>query len=163
MRDFLIVLGFAAMPAAGNFVGGLVAEIFDVSERMLSLALHLAAGVVLAVVGLELVPQALEGDPAWIPVVAFVAGGAVFIGLEKLIDIVKDRLNTGEESTGPLAIFTGVSLDLFSDGVMIGTGSVINPALGYSWPPGRCRPTSPKASPPPPPSNAQGFLAPPAW
>ncbi len=29
-----------------------------------------------------------------------------------------------------MAIFTGVSLDLFSDGVMIGTGSAVNPALG---------------------------------
>jgi hypothetical protein len=28
----------------------------------------------------------------------------------------------------PLAIFSGVSLDLFSDGVMIGTGTVLNPA-----------------------------------
>lgn len=65
MSDYLSVLAFAAMPAAGSFFGGLVAEIFDVSERVLSLALalHLAAGVVLAVVGLELVPQALEGDP----------------------------------------------------------------------------------------------------
>lgn len=130
MNDFLIVLGFAALPAAGNFAGGLLAEAFDVSERVLSLALHLAAGIVLAVVGLELVPQAIEANPPWVPVAAFVAGGAVFIGLERLIDIAKDRLDTGEEPTGPLAIFTGVSLDLFSDGVMIGTGSVVNPALG---------------------------------
>lgn len=28
------------------------------------------------------------------------------MGLEKLIHIVKDRLNTGEHSAGPLAIFT---------------------------------------------------------
>ncbi|MGB5951631.1 MAG: ZIP family zinc transporter [Ornithinimicrobium sp.] len=130
MSDFLLVLGFAALPAAGNFAGGLAAEIFNIPDRVLSLALHLAAGIVLAVVGLELVPQALDGNPPWVPIAAFVAGGAVFIGLEKLIDTIKDKLATGEESTGPLAIFTGVSLDLFSDGVMIGTGSVINPALG---------------------------------
>lgn len=29
-----------------------------------------------------------------------------------------------------MAIFTGVALDLFSDGVMIGTASLINPSLG---------------------------------
>ncbi len=130
MSDFPLVLAFAALPAAGNFAGGLLAEILDVSQRTLSLALHLAAGIVLAVVGLELVPQALAGNPPWIPIAAFVAGGAIFIGLERLIDTLKNRLHTGEESTGPLAIFTGVSLDLFSDGVMIGTGSVVNPALG---------------------------------
>ncbi len=63
MSDFLLVLGFAALPAAGNIAGGLIAEIFDVSDRALSLALHLAAGIVLAVVGLELIPQALDGNP----------------------------------------------------------------------------------------------------
>ena len=33
-------------------------------------------------------------------------------------------------SAAPLAIFSGVSLDLFSDGIMIGTGTVLDPALG---------------------------------
>lgn len=35
-----------------------------------------------------------------------------------------------EQQGGALAIFGGVSIDLFSDGVMIGTGTVLNPALG---------------------------------
>ncbi len=130
MSDFLIVLAFAALPAAGNIAGGLAAEVFEVSDRVLSLALHLAAGIVLAVVGLELVPRALDSNHPWLPVAAFVAGGAVFIGIERLIENIKNRLDTGDQATGPLAIFTGVSLDLLSDGVMIGTGSVVNPALG---------------------------------
>lgn len=48
MREFLIALLLAAMPAAGNFAGGLLAEWVRVSERMLSLALHAAAGIVVA-------------------------------------------------------------------------------------------------------------------
>ncbi len=43
--------------------------------------LHLAAGIVLAVVGLELMPEALTATPPWVPILAFVAGGAFFIGL----------------------------------------------------------------------------------
>ncbi len=39
-------------------------------------------------------------------------------------------LGVSDERTGALAVFGGVSLDLFSDGVMIGTGTVLNPALG---------------------------------
>ncbi len=42
MSEFLIVLGLAALPAAGNFFGGVLAEI---SERTLSLALHEQCGV----------------------------------------------------------------------------------------------------------------------
>jgi hypothetical protein len=33
VSDFLIVLAFAALPAADNFAGGLAAEIFNVSDR----------------------------------------------------------------------------------------------------------------------------------
>ncbi len=44
-----------------------IAEVFRVSGRALSLSLHLAAGIVLAVVGLELMPEALKASPPWVP------------------------------------------------------------------------------------------------
>lgn len=124
------VLALAALPAVGNLVGCAVAEFVSLSERALSLALHLAAGVVLAVVGLELMPRAMEGAAPWLSVVAFVAGGAAFLGLERIIGYVHTMTGADEQQARPLAIFTGVSLDLFSDGVMIGTATVINPSLG---------------------------------
>lgn len=130
MQEFLLVLAFAALPAAGNLLGGLAAEFFHVSDKTLSKALHLAAGIVLAVVGLELMPEALTGNPAWVPIAAFAAGGAAFIGLERLIAFLAQRARAGQDAQGPMAIFTGVALDLFSDGVMIGTASLINPSLG---------------------------------
>lgn len=130
MEGFALVLALAALPAAGNFLGGLASEVVDVSERVLSLGLHLAAGIVLAVVGLELMPEALNASPPWVPILAFVGGGVFFIGIERAIGFIKGRLGAGEEPSGPLAIFTGVSLDLFSAGVMIGTATVLNPGLG---------------------------------
>jgi ZIP family zinc transporter len=128
--DVLIVLGLAALPAAGNFLGGVLAEVFRVSERTLSLALHLAAGIVLAVVGIELMPEALEASLPWVPLLAFVLGGAIFIGLDRAVGYVQARMGGSEKQAGALAIFGGVSMDLFSDGVMIGTATVVNPALG---------------------------------
>ncbi len=66
------------------------------------------------------------------PLLAFVGGGAAFIGLDRAIGYVQARIGSGGEKEGSaLAIFSGVSLDLFSDGVMIGTGTVLNPALGF--------------------------------
>lgn len=123
-------MGLAALPAVANFAGGALAEVFPVSGRLLSLALHFAAGIVLGVVGIELMPRALQADPPWIPLLAFVAGGAVFIGLDGLVGYVQGRLGGAADRTSALAIFGGVSIDLFSDGIMIGTGTVLNPALG---------------------------------
>lgn len=130
LQDFAIVLGLAAMPAIGNFLGAVFAEIIDLSDRGLSLALHLAAGIVMAVVGLELMPEAMGASAPWVPILAFAAGGVAFLGIKRGIGSLRRRLNADAKTAGPLAIFSGVALDLFSDGVMIGTATVLNPGLG---------------------------------
>lgn len=117
---------FALAPALGNFGGGLAAELFDVSRRGLSLALHAAAGVVLAVVAVELIPQTFGVDPPWLPIAAFVGGGLFFMSANGLLE----RTAGGEESAGPWVLWFGVAIDLFSDGIMIGTGSSIGLGLG---------------------------------
>lgn len=126
MEDYLKALLFALAPALGNFGGGLLAEMFDVSQRVLSFALHAAAGVVLAVVAVELIPQTLGVDPPWLPILAFVLGGLFFMAADRLID----RFSGGEENAGAWVLWFGVAIDLLSDGIMIGTGSSIGLGLG---------------------------------
>lgn len=127
--DYLKVLALAAMPALGNFIGAWLTDIVNVSQRTLSLALHSAAGVALAVVSIELMPRVLRADPPWLVVLAFVAGGAFFILIDHFIGLMRALAGTEIESA-PLAIFFGVAVDLFSDGVMVGTGSTISIGLG---------------------------------
>lgn len=137
MSGYLTALLLALMPAAGNFGGGVLAETVRVSQRTLSFALHGAAGIILAVVGIELMPEALEADPPWVILLAFLAGGGFAVLVDVLLDLVRTRTGAGAETVGegeneggPWGIFFGVAVDLFSDGVMIGTGSLIDPALG---------------------------------
>ncbi|OLT35736.1 ZIP family zinc transporter [Actinomadura sp. CNU-125] len=133
MDELVIVAGLAALPAAANFAGGLIAEVRPVSDRSLGFALHAAAGIVIAVVGLEIMPRALEASAAWVPMLAFVAGAGLFLGLDRLADHLEARTaSSGRNGDGgaPWAIYGGVALDLFSDGILIGTGAVINPSLG---------------------------------
>jgi ZIP family zinc transporter len=131
MSGFTLALLLALLPAAGNFVGGLAAEFTRVSQRTLSFALHSAAGILFAVVGMELMPEALSRAPAWLMLLAFVAGGAAAVLLDRLIEFVRAR--SGAANTANISswgIYSGVAVDLFSDGVIIGTGSLINPSLG---------------------------------
>lgn len=74
MSEFLQVIVLALMPAVDNFVGGLVAGVIVISRHRLGIALHAAAGIVLAVIAVELMPRALNGEPTWVTVAAFVAG-----------------------------------------------------------------------------------------
>ena len=62
-------------------------------------------------------------------ILAFVAGGGFFVAVDLTIDRLRARRG-GEGEGGPWAIFFGVAVDLFSDGVMIGTGSTIGVGLG---------------------------------
>ena len=116
----------ALLPAAGNIAGGMLAEWRTVSSRTLSYALHAATGIVLAVVGIELVADAIETSVPWIPIAAFVAGGAFFIVVDHATDVLNAR--RGGDG-GPWLIYFGVAMDLFSDGIMIGAGSTVAVSL----------------------------------
>lgn len=131
MNEYLQILAIAAMPAIGNFTGGLIAEFLNVSKKALSLALHMAAGIVLAVVGLELMPRALELREKWIVILFFVVGGITFTIIDKGINYVQYRFGSNKASATPWTIYFAVSIDLFSDGIMIGTGSAIAGSLGF--------------------------------
>ena len=128
VRDYLLALAFASLPAAGNFAGGVVAEIFEISDRVLSLALHAALGILIAVVGIELMPEALAVDQPWLPVLAFVLGGAFFMAADQAVHTVEARFGGGGDAA-PWLVFFAVSVDLFSDGLMIGTSTVVASSL----------------------------------
>lgn len=127
MPQPLIVVLLALIPAAANFLGGLLAEIREVSPAVLSAALHVAVGIVVAVVGLEVMPRALDIEGAWVPMVAFVAGAGLFLAIDAAAERLQQRGGGGGRAW---AVYAGVGLDLLSDGVLIGTGSVVDPALG---------------------------------
>jgi ZIP family zinc transporter len=129
MEQYWVALGFAALPACGNFAGGLIAEFSRLSNQVLSLALHFAAGIILAVVGIELMGTALQTDRPWLIALAFVLGGGFAVLLDKTIDYVSCRFGKATGGTGPWMIYAGVAVDLFSDGIMIGTGATISSSL----------------------------------
>ena len=130
MEGYLIALAYASLPALGNFGGGLLAEMMNVSRKALSLALHAAAGIVFAVVGVELLPEALKVKPAWLPVLAFVLGGGFFLLVDQALGIVRARVGDPKAGTAPWMLFFTVAVDLFSDGILIGTGSTLSLSLG---------------------------------
>lgn len=133
MADLIPVLLLALFPAAGNFLGGVAAELVRTTRERLSLALHLAAGILFGVIAIELAPRAFEGAPPWLAAAAFFAGGLFYVGLESLIHRLTGEAH-GEQAaeksiSGAWVIYAAVAVDLFSDGLLIGTGSSISLSL----------------------------------
>lgn len=63
-------------------------------------------------------------------IISFVAGGAFFILLDRVLEVAHARFGALQGHTGPWAIFTGVAMDLFNHGIMSGTGSTRSFGLG---------------------------------
>jgi zinc transporter, ZIP family len=124
MHEYFHALALALLPALGNFAGGVLAELIPTTRRMLSGALHAAAGVVAAVVATELMPAALGGGaPPWAIVLGLCLGGVFYAALAWAID----RVQAGAEDTASAwMVYVAVAVDLFSDGLMIGVGSVVS-------------------------------------
>ena len=133
MTSFLQVILLALMPAAGNFFGGVIAEFVETSRRTLSLALHLAAGIVFGVIAIELAPRAFEGAPTWMAAAGFFAGGMAYLLIETVVGrfVGEDGENmplssAGATGKGGWMIYAAVAVDLFADGLLIGTGSTLS-------------------------------------
>ena len=127
MRDLLTVLGLALLPAVGNFSGGLIAEYRQPSKINLNRALHAAAGIVLAIVAVELVPRALASTSGWVVGAAFGLGGLAYIGLQFLVERAQRRAGGGRPEMW--MVYIAVAVDLFSDGLMIGAGTAVGTSL----------------------------------
>jgi ZIP family zinc transporter len=115
---------FALLPAAGNFVGGLIAEVLPASSAWRNWTLHAAVGVVLAVVSVEIIPEALTTLAGWQIAVAFAAGGLFYLAIDA---IVASRARANRSKMW--MIYIAVAADLFGDGLMIGTSSTLTADL----------------------------------
>jgi ZIP family zinc transporter len=131
VNSIWFVLGLAALPAAGNFCGGMLAEFFGVPKARLNKALHAASGIVIAVVAVELMPEALSKISGWTIGLAFGLGSLAYIGIETTMERVLqgDSGNAGNSRIGMWMIYMAVSMDLFSDGLLIGTGSTVSTSM----------------------------------
>ena len=139
MPELLQILLLALLPAVGNFAGGLLAEFIKTTRETLSLALHVSSGIILGVIAMELAPRVFEGLPAWVAGLAFLGGSCAYLLLEQLVERlvgspdkqVQDAapMRVDARSAGAWMIYAAVSVDLFSDGLLIGAGSSLSFSL----------------------------------
>lgn len=121
----LTVLGLALLPALGNFVGGLLAEWRQPSQKTVNRALHAAAGIIIAVVAVEVMPEALGSAPAWVLALAFLAGGGAYLLVQAWIKRWQNSKQRGA-GAGAWLVYVAVATDLTGDGLLIGAGLAVS-------------------------------------
>ena len=121
------VLLLSFLPGAGNFAGGVIAELSRPTPRLLNWALHAAAGILIAIVSVELIPSALGALEGWWIAAAFGAGGLAYISVQSFVAKVRSLGKTDDvDRTGMWMIYIAVAVDLASDGLVLGAGSAVS-------------------------------------
>lgn len=128
-ETFWAVFGLALLPALGNFGGGLLAEWLRPSQRTLNRTLHAASGIILAVIAVEVMPEALRGASVWLLALAFLLGGGAYLLVEGAIERWQRSTREGA-GVGAWMVYVAVATDLVGDGLLIGAGSAVSSQLG---------------------------------
>ena len=120
--EYLIML----IPALMAVAGGFLSLVWHPSHQMRSLIQHFAAGVVLAALAVELLPEiGREHAQPWVLIAAFAAGSLFMFGMK----LLTDKLEAGSHAAGqeaktalPIGLLVATLIDIATDGFIIGAG-----------------------------------------
>ncbi len=111
-------------------LGGVTGLLFEVKSTFRSFVLHLAAGVIFAVVAIELLPDLVERHNLIGTSIGFFAGLLIMLLIkhfshkaekkhdELLHSIPQNAIN----KVIPWALLVGIAVDIFIDGILLGVG-----------------------------------------
>ncbi|WP_261899445.1 ZIP family metal transporter [Mycobacterium marinum] len=121
-----------AFPVIAGIIGGAVAVVRTPSTALVSGVQHFAAGVVMAAVATEVLPDLRARGPLWLIILGFSAGVALLVGFRQF----EDHGPHGEDEDGhddvraggqvPVGFLAVVAVDLFIDGLLVATGATVS-------------------------------------
>lgn len=121
-------LSYTALAVVAAMVGGVIAITYPPDAQMESNIQHFAAGVVIAAVATELLPEVRERAPL-IVVLGFTIGVVTMLGIHKLSKTIEKREIGGQFASASGLLIT-VCIDMLIDGVLIGVTFLNNPDTG---------------------------------
>jgi ZIP family zinc transporter len=118
-------------------VGGLIAIRFDLPLRTIGLVMGFGAGVLIAVLSVDLAVDAFERSSNLVVATGLLAGGVIFYAGDRLLD----RMGAGErksmggeqEEGSPLAIVLGIVLDGIPESAAIGVALIEGDKIGIAF------------------------------
>lgn len=113
---------YSVLPTAAMILAGALAVFRPPGKTLRSVVLHFAAGVVFAVVALELLPGVMHEHRALETLLGFAAGTGLMLGLRVLTRRLEARNSTVGQVALPLGLLAATGIDVLIDGLMIAIG-----------------------------------------
>lgn len=110
------------IPAIVASLGGILALVWSPSHHTRSLIQHFAAGVVLAALAVEVLPEIGREHAQWWVLIGSFAIGAIFMYILKLWSIKLEDKSKHSGSTIDYGLIAATFIDVTMDGFLIGAG-----------------------------------------
>ncbi len=121
---FIILIISVLGPIIGSFIG----VIKRPSQKFMYSMLAFAAGVMIAISLIELIPESIHLSSAWLASLGFILGALVMLGLDRMIPHVHPELCSQEQGCRlkrtSVYLIVGIFLHNFPEGMAIATGSI---------------------------------------
>ena len=121
-------LSYTMLAVVAAMLGGIIAVYRPPGPQMESNVQHFAAGVVVAAVAAELLPDVHDRAPV-VVVIGFALGVAAMLGIHRLSQLIEKR-DIGGQFAGAAGLLITVGIDMLIDGVLIGVTFLDNPDTG---------------------------------
>lgn len=125
-------LAYSVIPAAAMSFAATIAVYRSPGEAFRSAVLHLASGVVFAVVAVEFLPDLLEQDAPLATVLGFTFGTAAMLSVRSFTRWIQNRApdQTVAGSTPPYGLLFGTAVDIVIDGLILGIAFAAGSTVG---------------------------------
>jgi ZIP family zinc transporter len=124
--DLQSILPYIYLATGAGFAGGVIASFWNPRDKTRSAIQHFAAGVVIAVVASEVIPEAERAGTALGALGGFAIGGALMIGTKWFVI----RFEKRAKYRG-LGLAIAAAIDTLLDGAMISAGFITGQRLGF--------------------------------
>lgn len=122
LQDVLLLVSVAATVGA---MGGLLGAYWSMKRYWRGYVQHFAAGLLIAIIALDVLPEALgDGEPLLL-FIAFTVGGAAMTLLDKGAAMVEAR---GDQAN--VGLMAAAGLDTLVNGLIVGAGFAVGEELG---------------------------------
>jgi len=122
MEGLWQVLGYGVLCGVALIIGTVISTYWTPSPKFRSYIQHVAAGLVFAAVGVEILPDMLERAIPLAAALGFAAGVGFVLGIEAVAEKFTERnKEKGKESN--VSLIGVLTTDIFIDGVLIGVAA----------------------------------------